>query len=169
MARREELLHKLMASLRSHNYWGPLIAENLGGRSHNKLHVAIYSDPFLSFLKSGQKSVDVRLSSVKCAPYGFVSAGDIVLVKETAGPITAVTRVSDAEYFTTAYHPLDAIRADHGTKILAGDEFWQSKRHARFASVFHVEHTVEFPAISFTKRDRRGWVTLDSMQLEFAF
>ena len=169
VARREELLLELSARLRSHNFWGPLLAEILCNRLDNKLHVAIFSEPFLSFLKAGQKTVDTRLSSVRCAPYGHVSSGDLVLVKENSGPITAVTRVSDAEYFATAHHSLDAIRADYGTRILAGDDFWRSKQYARFASVIHVEQTTEFAPIEFAKTDRRGWVALDDDQLEFAF
>ncbi|MDD9729195.1 hypothetical protein PVW46_04645 [Mameliella sp. AT18] len=133
------------------------------------MHVAIFSEPFLSFLKAGQKTVDTRLSSVRCAPYGYVSPGDLVLVKENSGPITAVTRVSYTEYFATAYHSLDVIRADYGTRILAGDDFWRSKQNARFASVIHVEQTTGFAPIEFAKTDRRGWVALDDDQLEFAF
>jgi len=52
---------------------------------------------------------------------------------------------------------------------MADDGFWIAKQNARYASLIHIEQTVDFPAINFAKSDRRGWVPLNDDQMEFAF
>lgn len=92
-----------------------------------------------------------------------------MLVKETGGPIVALTYVADSEFFSVAHHSLEDVRADHGSQILADDDFWIAKKDARYASLIHIEQTVDFSPIFFAKSDRRGWVSLNDDQMEFAF
>jgi len=160
---------ELEERLQNHSFWGPLLSEIRRGLRYASLHVAIFSDPFLQHVIEGRKTVDTRLSTVRCAPFGQVMKGDLVLVKETGGPIVALTYVADSEFFSVAHHSLEDVRADHGSQILADDDFWIAKKDARYASLIHLEQTVDFSPIFFAKSDRRGWVSLNDDQMEFAF
>ena len=51
-------------------------------RSSRNLHLAIFSEPFLSSILSGRKKIDSRFSRVKCAPYKKLKEKDFILIKE---------------------------------------------------------------------------------------
>ena len=52
------------------------------------LHLAVLTEPFCSLLLDGAKTIESRFSHVRCAPYGTLAKGDIVVVKKTGGPVT---------------------------------------------------------------------------------
>ncbi len=57
-------------------------------RGEAGLHLAVLTEPFCSLLLDGAKTIESRFSRVRCAPYGTLAEGDIVVVKKTGGPVT---------------------------------------------------------------------------------
>lgn len=47
-------------------------------------HIAILRQPFFDMVLSGEKTIESRWSMNKVAPYGKVSVGDEILLKELA-------------------------------------------------------------------------------------
>jgi hypothetical protein len=132
------------------------------------IHVAIFSEPFLGFVLSGRKTVDSRFSRNCCAPFGEIEAGDIVLVKQVAGPVRGVALASDAWFFDLAKHSISSIRQRFGEAICADEAFWSSREDASFATLVALSEPVGIEPISLEKRDRRGWVSLRSRQMSLA-
>jgi len=64
--------------VQDHPFWRTYIA-NLPEK--NNLHLAIFVEPYLSFILDGRKTVESRFSSVRCAPYKRVLPGDRSLVR----------------------------------------------------------------------------------------
>src|SRR5256885_16153419 len=89
------LFDGLRASLRGDLFWEPYFGKlRKATTSRPRVHLAIFVEPYLSYLLDGRKTVDSRFSVRRTAPYGQVRAGDIVLVKQSGGPAVGVCHVS---------------------------------------------------------------------------
>lgn len=130
------------------------------------VHLAVFSEPYLSLVLNGRKKIESRFSRNRCAPFDEVSEGDIILLKEVAGPVCGVALARRIWYFDLDNDPIDVIRETYGDAILAADEFWSDKEQSSFATLIELETPSPIEPLPFDKRDRRGWVSLRPRQLE---
>jgi hypothetical protein len=147
-----------------HPYWGPRFANFL---QTNKflIHLAVFVEPFLQFVVEGTKTVESRFSVNRCAPYGAVRAGDLLLMKRSAGPIVAVAEVTQVWYYELDSDAWDTIRTRFGPSLQIKDPaFWERRRPSCFATLMGLGHVESISPISCAKRDRRGWVVLDRIE-----
>ena len=126
-----------------------------------RLHLAIFVEPFLSFILQGRKTVESRFSVVKCAPYDRVSPGDVILLKRAAGPVVGLCRVTSAWFYELDASNLREIRDKFARAICADDDFWEARRACSYATLMTVSNPIEIPHFNVAKRDRRGWAILD--------
>jgi hypothetical protein len=130
------------------------------------LHLAIFTEPLLSAVLDGSKTIESRFSQLRCAPFDEVRGGDVVLLKRPGGPVTGIVMVESAWFFDLAFEPLERIRNRHAEAIGADDTFWASKRFARYATLIKLAEPSEIEPFFCAKRDRRGWVPLTPRQLQ---
>jgi hypothetical protein len=161
----DELLHHV----RGHSFWLTYLADATKPVSPIGIHVAIFSEPFLSLVLSGKKTIESRFSRNRCAPYGEIGDGDIILIKEVAGPICGVALAKRTWCYDLVTEPLERIRARFGAGICADDEFWSSRADALYATVIELDATTSIAPVRCDKRDRRGWVAIRSRQLALNF
>lgn len=137
----------------------PVVAPFAG--SHDvALHLAVFVEPYLSFILDGTKTVESRFSTRWIAPHGRISEGDVILLKATGKPIVGWCRagtVWDYELDPTSW---TEIRDRFAAPLRAQDGFWESRQTAQFATLIKVEDVHPIAPISVDKRDRRGWVVL---------
>jgi len=122
-----------------------------------RLHLAIFVEPFLTFILEGRKTIESRFSVVKCAPYDQVSSGDVILLKRAAGPVVGLCRVTSAWFYELDASSLREIRDRFAGAICADDNFWKARRACSYATLMTVSNPIEIPHFSVAKRDRRGW------------
>lgn len=161
-------LGDLIGRLDSHPFWPDYLAHAAAPPNRVGLHLAIFAEPFLSLVLAGRKTVETRLSRNRCAPFGEVGEGDVILIKEVAGPIRGVGLAKTAWFFDLALEPLDRLKERFGAGICAGEDFWHARRGAAYATLIELAEAATIDPLSCDKRDRRGWVTLRSRQLAFA-
>lgn len=162
-------LDEIRQRLSSSEFWLRYLATTVvSDRCDVGIHVAIFSEPFLSSVLDGSKTVESRISRVRCAPFGEVTRGDVILIKEVAGPICGIALASEVWFFDLSLEPLDRIRSRFGKYICGDDEFWASRADAGFATLIELAEITTISPLQFEKRDRRGWVSLRSKQLSFA-
>lgn len=125
------------------------------------LHLAILVEPYLQFVLDGKKTVESRFSTRKFAPYHRVSKGDVVLLKESSGPIVGLCQVNYVWFYQLDQESWRTIREDFAAVLCAQDpEFWKAREAASFATLMRIQYVKSIDPIKFTKRDRRGWVVL---------
>jgi hypothetical protein len=131
------------------------------GRGDVALHLAIFVEPYLGYVLDGRKTVESRFSAVRCAPWGEVHRGDVILLKRSGGPIVAISTAADV----WSYH-LDPVtwihvREEFARALCAEDpSFWTERARAEFATLIRLERVQRVPPMDVPKRDRRGWVVL---------
>ena len=162
-------LEELLQQVGGHGFWLNYLSDATKPRSRIGIHLAIFSEPFLSLVLSGEKTIESRFSRNRCAPYGEISDGDIILVKEVAGPICGVALARRIWCYDLATEPIQRIRARFGAGICGDDAFWTSRSDALYATLIELEAPASIAPVSCDKRDRRGWVSLRSRQLGFDF
>jgi hypothetical protein len=125
------------------------------------IHLAVFNEPFLSYIMEGKKTVESRFSINRCAPYGHVSSGDVLLLKKAAGPIVGACFVDYVWTYRLDDANLLTIKREFAKRLCAQDpEFWETRSRAKFATLMKVRNVSEIGPIECAKRDRRGWVVL---------
>ncbi|WP_392530074.1 hypothetical protein [Nostoc sp. C117] len=113
--------------------------------------------------------MESRFSTRKFAPYNRVDKGDVVLLKQSSGPIVGLCQVNYVWFYQLDPASWQTIKEDFATAICAQDpDFWKEREAATFATLMRIQHVKPIEPIKFVKRDRRGWVVLheSSSQLQ---
>ena len=143
-------------------YWGPRVARlATDDASDETVHLAILVEPYLNYILAGRKTVESRFSVNRCAPYGRVRTGDIIILKRAGGPVVGLCEV--ARFWDYALEPStwQEIRQQFTRTLCAQDpEFWRNRESAEFATLMQITHVTVLAGIECAKRDRRGWVVL---------
>ena len=139
-----------------------------------KQHLAIFNPPFLELILERRKTIEGRFSKVRCAPFGAVQEGDVVLMKESGGLVKGSFVVAKVESFENLTEErLKELEAHYGDSLCADadPEYWQRRRVSKYATLMHVAKPTRFKQpFPFPKKDRRGWVVLEQskeQQLSF--
>jgi len=160
---------ELLRQVAGHSFWLSYLTDAAKPASPIGIHLAIFSEPFLSLVFSGKKTVESRFSRNRCAPYGEIGDGDIILIKEVAGPICGVALAKRTWCYDLLTEPIDRIRERFDAGICADDDFWLSRANALYATLIELAAIASIAPVYCDKRDRRGWVSLRSRQLAFVF
>lgn len=154
--------HDIVRRLKGKGFWHSYLTS----RHDIGLHLAIFSEPFLSTVLDGSKTTESRFSRVRCAPYDEVRDGDVIFLKRVGGPVCGLVLAEKAWFFDLAYESLDRIRDRHGDAIRADDSFWEQKQTAQYATLIELRRPTPIEPFQCHKRDRRGWVPLVPRQYE---
>ncbi len=159
----------LLERVDSHKFWREYLTDACDPQSSLGIHLAIFAEPFLSMVISGEKTIESRFSRNRCAPYGEVDDGDIILIKAVSGPICGISLARRAWSYDLANEPIDRIRNRFGAQIGGDDEFWAARTDALYATLIELESPTGLSPVPCDKRDRRGWVALRSRQMSLSF
>jgi hypothetical protein len=158
-----------LEQVRGHDFWLTYLSDATRSTSRIGIHLAVFAEPFLSMVLSGAKTIESRFSRNRCAPYGEIGDGDIILLKEVAGPICGLAVARRIWCYDLVTEPIDRIRHRFGAGIGADDEFWASRADALYATLIELDTPTSIAPVNCEKRDRRGWVSLRSRQMTFDF
>jgi hypothetical protein len=154
------LQHLQTATARDSRWFDVLGAQFDGDEAEVGIHLAVVLEPYLQFILDHSKSVESRFSRNGCAPFGRVSAGDVILLKRSSGPVVGLCTVSDVWDYRLTPATLFEIKDRFGPAICPQEGFWEDRRDAAFATLMRVDGAISLPDLMIPKKDRRGWVVL---------
>jgi hypothetical protein len=160
---------ELLEQVDGNQFWLNYLLDATRPSSLIGIHLAIFAEPFLSMVLSGEKTIDSRFSRNRCAPYGEVGDGDVILLKEVSGPICGIALARRAWSYDLMNESIESIRDRFGDGIRADEAFWASRSDAHYATLIELDSAASITPVNCDKRDRRGWVALRSRQLTFDF
>src|SRR5206468_2378881 len=124
----------------------------------------VFVEPFLQFVLDGRKTVESRFSIHRRPPFGCVRPGDLVLIKESGGPIVAMAEVPHVWYYQLDPASWGFIRKRFAEQLCVEDPgFWKSKASSCFATLMQFARVERLGPLNCSKRDRRGWVVLSHL------
>lgn len=126
-----------------------------------KVHIAILYKYYLDLILEGKKTIEARFSKVKSPPFGKVSEGDKILLKETGGPIRGEAKVRRVEYFSnlTPQNILEIVSL-YKNELMVKEDFLELKLKSRYLTLIFLEDIKKTKEYRIDKKDRRGWVVL---------
>lgn|ERR1700720_2267858 len=111
----------------------------------------------------GRKTVETRFAKRRCPPFERVTKGDVVILKRAGGDVTGICLVERAWFYHIDAQSLVAIREKFGPAICAVDDsFWTDRNQAVVATILLITNVTPIRKVVIGKRDRRGWVVLES-------
>ncbi|WP_159587933.1 ASCH domain-containing protein [Chelativorans xinjiangense] len=165
----EDEFDEILEQVNGHHFWLTYLLDAARPKSRIGIHLAIFAEPFLSMVLSGEKTIESRFSRNRCAPYGEIADGDIILLKEVAGPICGIAFARNIWCYYLGIESIDRIRHRFGVGIRADDEFWSARADALYATLIELDAPASIAPVRCDKRDRRGWVSLRSRQMTLNF
>lgn len=152
------LIQRVEELTQSADTWGNSLSEGTDG-----VHLAVFVEPYLKYVLQGKKTVESRFSVVRCAPYGRVEPGDIILLKRAGGPVVGLCEVAQVWSYRLDPTTWSEIRSEFTTAICAqAPDFWKERERASFATLIRIRRVTAIEPLACSKRDRRGWVVLRS-------
>lgn len=134
-----------------------------------KKHLAIFSKSVIPQIFNGQKTVETRFSQKRIPPFGDVSVGDLVYIKESGEEIRGQFKVTKVLSFE-GIDPQDwqLIKSAYGKALSLGsieadEAYFKSRTAARYGTIIFMDQVEQFitSPVKFTKKDLRGWVVLE--------
>ncbi len=127
-------------------------------------HLAIFSKGVGDLILSGKKSIESRFSKSKIAPFGAVSAGDLIYIKPSGEEIIGQFRVKKVIFYDGLNREdILKIKEEFGQQILADETYWQSRLNCKYGTLIFIGDSSRFITAPFKypKKDLRGWVVLN--------
>ena len=161
------LCRNVASAVRDAPFWDRYFTEIQVNQSAGRaIHLAVFVEPYLTFVLEGKKTVESRFSRNLCAPHGRVHEGDAVILKRSGGAVVGICLVSNVWFYELDPQSWDEIRCNFGDNLCTDDsEFWREREKASFATLMCLSHVTELDPITCEKKDRRGWVVLKGCSL----
>ncbi|MFQ6013896.1 MAG: hypothetical protein ACE5NP_00455 [Anaerolineae bacterium] len=129
------------------------------------VHLAIFRQPYLDLLLSGEKTADVRLSKKRLAPFGQIEKGDTVLLKLTSGPVLGRATVDEAQFFPDLTpETINTLRSRYNSQLCFTDDFWKQYRDARYGTLIFFTDVERVQPLHIWSKGRSGWRVLDAQE-----
>jgi hypothetical protein len=161
---REIIVQEVVPEVRGDPFWEDRLANAIHDDTDSAgFHLAIFREPYLSYVLDGSKSVESRFASIRVAPYGQVYTGDIVLLKRPGGPTIGLCVITKVWFYSLDVDSWNYIRDEFSERLRAQDpEFWEERKHASYATLMQLGSVRSIQPVNIPKRDRRGWAVLRS-------
>lgn len=67
------------------------------------IHLGIFSEPYLTYMLDGKKTIESRFSKNRILPYNQISKEDVVIVKKFSGDVLAYFTVKEVLFFSLTF------------------------------------------------------------------
>ena len=157
---KDKVFKEVINGIANDTEWDRIAYKLKSNRNDFGVHVAIFSEPYLTLLLNGSKKIESRFSINKISPYGRIFKGDLVLVKKGGGPVVALFIAGDVNFFSGLnVNKLKAIEDQYSERICSGVDplFWKNRENSKFATLIEVGLVKEINPFIVNKSDRTAW------------
>jgi hypothetical protein len=156
----QRLDERLLEALRGHPFWDRYLSDRIAAEWRgSRLHVAVFVEPFLTYVLEGRKTIESRFSARRVAPFDKVATGDVIALKDSGGPLVGICRVDACWFYRMSAKSWAEVEKRFSRAMCAEDPmFWDDRRGKTFATLIRVSEPTSIRPVTFTKHDRRGWV-----------
>ncbi len=156
---KSKLVEQLINELKFDKYWSDIVV-NIEKNKRIGVHLAIFNEPFLSLIYKGEKKIESRFSVNRIAPYNKIYDGDIVILKESGGPVSGIFLAGEVKYYSNLdKRTLKGIEKQYSSLICTqySENFWQTKEKSNYATLIGIKKIKKINPFKIEKNDRSGW------------
>lgn len=129
-------------------------------RFNQGIHLGIFSEPYLTYMLEGKKTIESRFSKKRILPYNNIKKGDIVLVKKSSGKVLAYFRVKEALFFDLTKTSIEDIKDRYEGPLCVSNDFWKMKEDSKYATLIMIDDLVNIEPFSINKKGMQTWIKL---------
>lgn len=126
----------------------------------SNIHLGIFTDPCLTYMLNGQKTIESRFSKNRIAPYEKITKDDIVLVKKSGGNIVAYFTIKEVLFFDLQDYAIENIKAKYNKELCVEDTFWENKKDSHYATLIKIDKLVKLKPFPINKKGMQTWIIL---------
>lgn len=137
-----------------------LSCEDFEKIKNHTLHLGIFSEPYLTYMLEGKKTIESRFSKNKIAPYNQIETDDIVIVKKSGGDIIAYFTIKEILFFKLNEKVIDEIKIKYNKQLCVDENFWNMKKNSNYATILFIDKIVKLKPFPIHKKRMQTWVKL---------
>lgn len=137
-----------------------LSQEELNKMTKSNIHLGIFTEPYLTYMLEGKKTIESRFSKNKILPYNEISKNDIVIVKKSSGNVVAYFTIKEVLFFNLKETPINEIKNKYGKELCVEENFWLSKKDSNYATLIIIDNIVKLNPFHINKKGMQIWIKL---------
>lgn len=123
------------------------------------VHLGIFSEPYLTYMLDGRKTIESRFSKNKIAPYNKISKDDIVFIKKSGGDILGYFTIKEVLFFDLSVNSIDEIKLEYNNDLCVSDTFWFDKRNSNYATLIFIDKIYKLKPFHINKKGMQTWIS----------
>lgn len=127
---------------------------------NKNIHLGIFSEPYLTYMLEGKRTIESRFSKNKIMPYNKINKDDIVIVKKSSGNVIAYFTIKEVLFFDLNITPIDEIKSKYGKELCADEKFWESKKNSNYATIIIIDKLTKLNPFAVHKKGMQTWIKL---------
>lgn len=127
---------------------------------NNNIHLGIFTEPCLSYMLNGKKTIESRFSKNKIAPYEKITNNDIVLVKKSGGNIVAYFTIKEVLFFNLQDYAIEDLKEKYNKELCVSNSFWESKKDSQYATLIKIDKLVNLKPFPINKKGMQTWIMI---------
>ncbi len=127
---------------------------------NTSLHLGVFTEPYLTYMLEGKKTIESRFSKNKILPYNQISKDDIVIVKKSSGNVVAYFTIKEVLFFNLNETSIDEIKTKYSKQLCVDESFWLSKRNSNYATLIIIDKIVKLNSFHIDKKGMQTWINL---------
>lgn len=124
------------------------------------MHLGVFSEPYLTYMLEGKKTIESRFSKNKIAPYNQISKNDIVVVKKSVGDIVAYFTIKEVKFYNLKDVSINEIRDKYYKELCVDEEFWFTKKNSNYATLIIIDKLYKLEKFHINKKGMQTWIKL---------
>lgn len=137
------------------------LQENILKQIESKtIHLGIFTEPCLSDMLNGKKTIESRFSKHQIIPYNQISKDDIVIVKKSGGNVIAYFTIKEILFFNLKEYSINQIKNKYNKQLCVPDEFWIQKKDSNFATLIVIDKVIKLKPFAIHKKGMQTWIKL---------
>lgn len=126
-----------------------------------RIHLGIFSEPYLTYMLEGKKTIESRFSKNKIAPYNKITKDDIVIIKKSSGNIIGYFTIKDVLFFDLRITSIEKIKDKYEKQLCVNESFWNNKKDSNYATLIIIDKIIELESFHINKKGMQTWVVLN--------
>ena len=124
------------------------------------IHLGIFSEPYLTYMLEGKKTIESRFSKNKNIPYNQITKNDIVIIKKSSGDVLGYFTIKDVLFFDLNTISIEEIKSKYNKQLCVDETFWISKRNSNYATLIIIDNLLKLNPFHINKKGMQTWIKL---------
>lgn len=135
-----------------------LSQEELNDITKRNIHLGIFTEPYLTYMLEGKKTIESRFSKNKILPYNEISKNDLVIVKKSSGNVVAYFTIKEVLFFNLKETSINEIKNKYGKELCVEEGFWNSKKDSNYATLIVIDKIIKLKPFHINKKGMQTWI-----------